>query len=261
MAEFDKTGFQRDEYDINGVRTVVYSAGQGRPVVYFHGGGTFHGIDFARAWTDRCRVILPFHPGWGESADAPHLDCMNDYLLHYRDLFERLGLDRFDLVGSSIGGRMAAEFAIAHGHLLRKLVLLAPAGLAMAEFPMADLASIPPHEVFSYLVNDLSALEPYLPKNDEEAAEFAAARAREAQSVARIAARDHVTPKLGMWLHRATVPTLLIWGKADRLLPYQWAQKWLDLLPNARLELLDDVGHLILDESEQARQVIAGFLV
>ena len=64
-------GFDRKEYTVNGVRTVVYSAGQGRPLVYWHGAGTFSGIDFALEWTRHFRVILPFHPGYGESADAP----------------------------------------------------------------------------------------------------------------------------------------------------------------------------------------------
>ena len=63
-------GFERRELDINGIRTVVYSAGSGRPVVYWHGGGTFHGINFACDWAPHFRVILPHHPGFGESGAA-----------------------------------------------------------------------------------------------------------------------------------------------------------------------------------------------
>lgn len=253
-------GFDRDEYTVNGVRTVVYSAGKGNPVVYLHGAGTFTGIDFARDWTRRFRVILPYHPGFGESADDPRMDSMHDYVLHYLDLFELLGLSRFDLVGLSLGGWMAAEIAVAHGHLLRKLVLAAPAGLRVPEVTLPNFASIPRDEMFSYLVKDLAVLGPYLPKNGQEAAEFAALMAREMQTAARIAANGPFNPRLERWLHRVKMPTLLVWPTEDRILPPEMSRKWMSLLPNARLELIEDCGHLVLDESAGARELVAEFL-
>ncbi|MGH8227871.1 MAG: alpha/beta fold hydrolase, partial [Steroidobacteraceae bacterium] len=128
-GETPPKGFVRHEYSVNGVKTVVHIGGHGRPVVYWHGAGAWHGIDFARPWTERFKVIAPYHPGWGDSGDDPRMDSMSDYLLHYLDLFDQLNLGQFDLVGFSLGGWMAAEFAIAHSHRVRKLVLVAPAGL------------------------------------------------------------------------------------------------------------------------------------
>lgn len=253
-------GFDRDEYNINGVKTVVYSAGRGQPVVYFHGGGTFHGIDFAHDWTDRFRVICPFHPGFGESGDATSIHSFNDYLLHYLDLFDRLGLKEFDLVGISLGGWLAAEFAVAHGQRLRKLVLLAPAGLNDPEHPPLDFSAVPPEEVLNYLVNDFEVLKPHLPENDQEAEAFAADRMREGQMFGRVAPQGPQNPGLEHWLHRVTIPTLLIWGTEDKVLPAGKADKWMRLLPDARLELLDGIGHLILDESAAARKMIGDFV-
>lgn len=253
-------GFDRSEYTINGVKTVVYSAGQGRPVVYWHGAGTFHGIDFARAWTRRFKVILPYHPGYGESGDAPAGYAINDYLLHYLELFEQLNLGQFDLIGMSLGGWLAAEFAVAYGNRLRRLVLVAPAGLNVPEHPVANLAAIPPGEIFSWLVNDLRVLQPYLPKPGEDATHFNAQMAREGQSTARLAPTGPFNPKLDYWLHRVKMPTLLVWPKQDRLLPVGQSRKWMQRLPNARLEIIENAGHLVLDESERAREVVADFL-
>ncbi|MGH8246216.1 MAG: alpha/beta fold hydrolase [Gammaproteobacteria bacterium] len=252
-------GFERNEYRVNGVRTVVYSAGDGSPVVYLHGAGTFSGIDFARAWTGRFRVILPYHPGFGESADEPRMDSMNEYLLHYLELFQQLGLSRFHLVGLSMGGWMAAEFAVAHGHLLRKLVLAAPAGLLSSEYPLPNLPSITGDQIFSYLVKDLAVLQPCLPKNGREAAELAALMGRESQTAGRISGRGPFNPNLERWLHRITMPTLLIWPREDRLLPVGLSGRWMSLLPNARLELIEDCGHLVFDESAHARNLVAEF--
>lgn len=254
-------GFDRNEYNINGVRTVVYSAGVGRPVVYWHGAGTFSGIDFARDWTKRFKVILPFHPGYGESGDAPGIGTINDMLLHYLDLFHKLKLTQFDLIGFSLGGWMAAEFAVAHGHMLRKLVLVAPAGLSVPEYPFPDLSRIQPGEIFSYLVHDLKVLRPYLPEGGVDAAELAAKMMREGQSTAKVAAAGPVNPRLEYWLHRVTMPTLLVWPKLDRLIPVGLTEKWMKFLPNARLELIDNAGHLVLDESKKARKLVEEFLL
>jgi pimeloyl-ACP methyl ester carboxylesterase len=129
-------GFIRQQYDINNVRTVVYAGGKGKPVVYLHGGGSWHGFDFAQRWVSEHEVFAPSLPGWGASADAPpELDSMPQYQLHLLDLFDQMGLKHFDLVGISMGGWMATEFAVSHPERVRKLVLCCPAGLPSPEYP------------------------------------------------------------------------------------------------------------------------------
>lgn len=178
-APFSTAGFHRREYFIGGVRTVVYSAGSGPPLVYLHGGGTFHGFEFARDWTSRFHVILPYHPGFGESDDDVSIDSMHDYVLHYLELFDVLGLATVSLVGASLGGRLAAEFAVSHGSRLSKLVLVAPAGLASLEHPSPDFGSIAPAELPNYLVHNLEVIRPFWPDAPDPA--FVAARVREGQ--------------------------------------------------------------------------------
>ncbi len=255
-------GFTRHEHVINGVKTVVHVGGHGPPVVYWHGAGSWHGFDFAQAWLDRFQIIVPAHPGWGDSADAPQLDSVNDYLLHYLDLFDERGLVRFDLIGFSLGGWLAAEFAVAHGHRLRKLVLVAPAGLMDAENPgPPGLGTWSLEQMYSYLVGDLETLRPYLPKTPAEATLHAAQVSREMQSTGRLlAGRGPFNPNLERWLHRATMPTLLVWSKADRLAPAGRHARWMKQLPNAQLTLVDKGGHLVLDESDEARNAVAKFL-
>ncbi len=59
-------------------------------MVYFHGGGAFHGIQFARPWIRDFRVILPYHPGMGESGDGPAIVGMQQLVVHYLDFMDRL---------------------------------------------------------------------------------------------------------------------------------------------------------------------------
>ena len=255
------TGFVRQQHEINGVRAVVYSSGKGHPVVYLHGGGSWHGFDFAKRWASDHQVFAPSHPGWGASGDAPpELDSMAEYQLHYLELFDRIGLKQFDLVGISLGGWMAAEFAVAHPERVRKLVLCCPAGLASEHAGPPDLGTTL-EEMYGFLVNDLEAIRNHLPKTPEENALHAQEVSRERQSARRFfGPGGPVNPRLERWLHRATMPTLLVWSKADRLSPYRRSEKWMKLLPNATLKLVDKAGHLVLDESPAALEAVTRFL-
>ena len=82
-ATMELDGFERMVLDINGTRTVVLSIGQGPPLVFLHGTGTFTGFEVARQWAGRHQVLIPFHPGFGESGDNEMLDTIEDYVLHY----------------------------------------------------------------------------------------------------------------------------------------------------------------------------------
>src|SRR5688572_27879224 len=84
------TQFTRRTLRVNGTETVLLEAGQGPPLVYLHGAGTVTGFDFAAAWTRKFRVLIPYHPGFGASADDAAIDDIHDYVLHYAELFDQL---------------------------------------------------------------------------------------------------------------------------------------------------------------------------
>ena len=251
-------GFERREVKVNGVNTVVYCAGAGSPLVYLHGSGTFTGFGFARRWTVSHRVIIPYHPGYGESADDDRIDSIQDYVLHYLDLFDALGLETLNLVGSSLGGWIASEIAVVQPKRLDKLVLVAPGGLYIDDVPSTDLFSVHPRELASYLVSDPGVLAPFFPEGHD--LEFMVLRYRETTSTARLLWERSGNPKLGQWLHRISCETLLLWGEKDRVKPLGQSDVWLRLLPNAKVEVVKDAGHLPLDERADAADLVLKFL-
>src|SRR3569833_1687459 len=107
---YSTAGFDRSVHRIDGIESVVYAIGEGPPVVYFHGGGTFHGFEWAREFADKFRMILPPPPGFGESGDADFTG-LDDYLLLYYMLFAALKLEQFDLIVASMGLDMGARGA------------------------------------------------------------------------------------------------------------------------------------------------------
>jgi pimeloyl-ACP methyl ester carboxylesterase len=226
--------------------------------VFWHGAGTWHGFDFALPWASRFRVIIPFHPGFGDSGDAPELASAADYVLHYLEMFDQLGLEHVNLVGFSMGGRLAATFAIEHRERVRKLGLIAPAGLDVPEHPMANLSQVPPEEIPGYLVHDFSVVAPHLPKGPDP--QFAAARAREGGNFGKLMQNGLVGPWLPRWLHRVDMPTLIVWGDQDRILPAGQAAAWNKLIPHSVVRIFPDAGHLVADEKPECVEAIADFL-
>lgn len=253
--------FERLEVDVNGTPTAVLTAGavDAPPLVFFHGAGTWHGWGFAEPWIDQFRVLIPFHPGFGDSGDMDGLSGIHDYVLHYVELFDQLDLTSdVNLVGLSLGGLVAARFAIEQKHRLRRLVLCCPGGLRVPEVDANDLFRMPPEELMGRLVHRTDTLAPHLPADPHDV-DFAVARYREARTVAIMLWEqpfDRVVPR---WLRRVDIPTLVVWGEDDRLISPAHARAWADLLPDVTVATFPEAGHLVLDESPEASRVVARF--
>jgi pimeloyl-ACP methyl ester carboxylesterase len=249
--------FREERFDVNGIDTAVFTAGDGEPLVFLHGAGTAAGFDTLLPLAEQFRLILPHHPGFGASADDPSVDSIHDYALHYLDLFDQLGVEEASLVGHSLGGYLAVTLAIEQTHRVRRLVLGAPFGLRVREHPTVDFFSIPDEEVPTYLVADMSIFAG-LPSPPPP--EFFAERYRESTSFARIAWHRPYDLKLAKWLHRITAPTLIVWGDKDRLIPVEQAAVWADHISTSEVRILPGIGHLLFNESPAAVAAIADFV-
>lgn len=250
--------FVREDLIINGVKTVVHTAGKGEPLVVFHGAGTVDGFDFAEPWADKYRVFVPYHPGFGESDDDPSITDIHDYVMHYLDLFDALKIDTMSLVGLSMGGYLAAKFASEHGHRVKKLVLIAPYGLSVPEHPTADIIAIPAEQIVPMLVSSFETFKKKLPEKPD--ADFIAARFREATSFARLFWEHPTDPKFPRYLHRVQMPTLIVWGEEDKLIPVEQAQAWRKLIPNSEVMIVKGAGHIVQHDKPQTVDAIGRFL-
>jgi len=241
--------FTEERHDVNGIETVVLTAGEGEDLVFLHGAGTVTGFDSLLPLAERFRLVVPFHPGFGPSADDPAVDAITDYARHYLDLFDRMGIGEMSLVGHSMGGWLAATFAIDHSERVRRLVLAAPLGLRVPEHPTADIFVIPNEEFLEHLAADHSIFEGRVP--DPPTPEFLAGQYREMTSTARLLWERNHDLKLSRWLHRLTMPTLLLWGDSDREVPLKDGEHLHEEIPNSRLVVFRECGHLPHEEYPQ----------
>ena len=125
--------------------------------------------------------------------------------------------------------------------------------------PAPGLFEIAPQELPSYLAHDQQAALRYFPSAPDPA--FDTRLGREVTNFAKLIRSDaQGNPKLANWLHRITMPTLILWGSADRLRPTAQAESWKAGLPDAHVMLVPDTGHLVFEETPSSAGHVTDFL-
>jgi pimeloyl-ACP methyl ester carboxylesterase len=178
--------------------------------------------------------------------------------MHYLGLFETLGIDKVRLVGISLGGWMAAQFASEHNDRVKKLVLIAPAGMIDPLHPPVDILSVPGEQVVGMLVSDFELLKRKLPQNPS--IDFIADRYREATTLARLWWEHPFDPKFIRHLKRLKMPTMVLWGDEDKIVPVQQTELWKQHIPHADIRVVKGAGHLVHLEKPESVDIIGEFL-
>ena len=248
--------FSKQQLTVNGLDVSVLSAGEGDPLVYFHGESTQHGFNHLLPLAERRRLVIPIHPGFGESADDPSIDTVHDYVLHYLDLLDMLEIAYFGLIGFSLGAWLAAVFAGERNNRVRQLALVAPLGLRVPEHPSTDVFSMPTPDMAKLLTNKSElAARPEAGDVEGLVLEY-----RESMAVARVMWERNYDTKLPKWLRRNSMPSLLMWGQDDRITPAAQATAWREHMPQAQVDIVPGAGHLVLEENQEAVRRLAGFV-
>jgi pimeloyl-ACP methyl ester carboxylesterase/mannose-6-phosphate isomerase-like protein (cupin superfamily) len=229
---------------IGPVPVTVTEHGAGRPFLLLHGGAGPQSVDgFAGllASEEPARVLVPTHPGFGGTPRPDGLDSIGSLARLYTRMLDELGLTGVTVVGNSIGGWIAAEIAVLGSPRVSGVVLVDAAGLELADSPIADFFSLTMDQVadLSYYRPDAFRLDlDHMP--EQQKAMMAANRA----ALGVYAGRAMADPGLLDRLASVTVPVLVIWGEADRIIPVEHGRAYAKAIPNARFLLLPESGHL-----------------
>lgn len=118
-----------------------------QPLVFLHGAGGHTGwMAFLEELSQRFAVYAPEHPGFGQSDDPPWLDGVGDLAYFYLDFLKTLGLERVHLVGTSLGGWIAAEMAVRDTARLASLTLVGAVGITAQGETIPDIFRMPVEE-------------------------------------------------------------------------------------------------------------------
>jgi pimeloyl-ACP methyl ester carboxylesterase len=249
-----RKGGEAETIPVAGRATVLLHGGEGPPFVYLHStlGESLRWLPFYQAWAKHFTVYVPTHPGFGASGGFDAIDGIEDLAFHYVELFDALGLGEVVLGGVSLGGWIAAEFAVRWPERVGKLWLSGTPGLWLDEQPLPDLFRVmaQPEKLRALLFHDP---QHYLAKEiiqDEPDDERRLAGYQAMTALARVIWDRPYDPKLAARLHRVRCPVLLLWGAADRLVPPAYAEAYSRHLPQAEVKLLPGCGHLAMFEKE-----------
>lgn len=251
----------------------VLRAGRGRPLVYLHSAtGEGAGLPLLEELTADFDVAAPVFPAFGESEGITEIDDIEDAAFHVLDVLERLGFEQSVVVGTSLGGWLAAEVATRWPERVAALALVSPAGLYVADAPVKEIFGREPGELAEDLFADQShpvaqmmhAVSDVVTSSAEIPFELIKPVLQSLAATARLAWNPYLhNPKLSKRLYRITSPTLVVHGAEDRLIPRAHAEAYAAAIPNARLVDVEGAGHLVpLEKPQQlaalVRELAAG---
>lgn len=239
--------WSEERVELFGGQVHLLKGGQGDPLVVlprdngYPGWQPFHSI-----LAERFTVYVPSHPGYHNS-DPPAwswLANVRDLAIVHRLLLGTLGLESVTLLGLGFGGWLAAEMATMDQRPFKSLVLVGPMGIQPAEGEIFD----------QFLVNT----ETYARASYHDEANFEAVYGAEPEfeylehwesdreMTSRIGWKPYMYNRtLPGLLGGVSVPTLVVWGRQDRIVPIECGRLYADALPNARLEVLEACGHAV----------------
>ena len=252
---------------VHGHDVAYRQAGEGPLLVMIHGiaGSSGTWVPAMPLLAERYTVIAPDLLGHGESAKPRGDYSLGAYASGVRDLLGVLGHERATVVGHSLGGGVAMQFAYQFPQMAERLVLVCSGGLGKEVTPLLRALTIPGtefvlpvvlrrevHDVLGVAGRALGRLglraDPFLSEVWSAWARLTDVRAQRAfihtiravidLAGQRVSARDR------LYLAHE-VPTMIIWGDRDQVIPVSHAHIAHELIPGSRLEVIEGAGHFL----------------
>ena len=249
------------------VQTDVEISGKGPPLVWLHGPwGLNKDRPFVELLASGNTLYAPRFPGTtkGDPDSVHALVGWYDLAVYHGELFDKLGLSAPAVAGHSFGALLAAEIAAAAPKSASRLVLIDPVGLWRDDRPVMNWMVIPERERRPTLFAN--------PDGEAAKAFFALPSDADARldSLSQMVWSQACTGKF-VWpiadrgfsrrAHRVAAPTLIVWGKGDRIIAQDYAQEFAKRISGAKVELIDKAGHLPhLEQSETVAKTVRAFL-
>jgi pimeloyl-ACP methyl ester carboxylesterase len=238
--------FSEGFVEADGFRIRYMHAGQGTPLVHLHGAG---GLRMTRAHdllSKRYRVIVFEMPGFGSSAENTRTQTLGELAATMGAAVSVLGIDCFNLMATSFGGRVALLLTLQQPDRVQALILEAPAAIRPAgQRPPSGT----PEEIAQLIFAHPERLGP-LPVVDP------AVQEKQRALTGRLRGPDR-DPELETRMKGLATPTLVVFGTLDRVIPPDLGRFYKTLLPNCHLVFVYDAGHEISTDRPEAFAEVA----
>jgi pimeloyl-ACP methyl ester carboxylesterase len=217
---------------INGLKVFTRIAGKGKPFLILHGWGAGQS-----SW-NKVQDILAEHfqvialdlPGFGKSQNTPKGWYLQDYINFLLDFLNYLKVEQFYLLGHSFGGRIAIKLSVQFSKKIEKMILVDAAGIKGRRDFIINSAQKIRH--FSFLPG-YNFLRKIFYKFIFRNTEYLAEQGSKKETHQKVVAED-----LAPFLEKITIPTLIVWGKKDKITPLKGARLMKEKIKNSSFELL-----------------------
>jgi pimeloyl-ACP methyl ester carboxylesterase len=279
-TDLSGSGYRMTDVDGTNIRTYIDGVPPdgprpGRTVVYLHSAsGEVCPLPFFERLVEAgYHVVAPELPGCGGSAEpTPPWRSLEDAVFHVRRTVDLLTRGPAIVIGSSLGGWLAAELAVWCPALVERLVLINAVGLRVEGAPIFNIFGVPgdpghQSEVMQranpHSADTLSMLLPAMVDTElDPATMFMMHFVRGATAAARIGWNPYLhDPRLPLRLGQITAPTLVVWGADDGIVPLAHGEAYTAGIPGARLDVMSGTGHLpVLEQPASTADRVIAFL-
>jgi pimeloyl-ACP methyl ester carboxylesterase len=242
------TTSKEETINIAGAKLVVVRGGAGKPLFVCHDEMGYTGwMKWNEALAESRELIIPLQPGFGKSPRQDWMWRHRDLANYYLNVIREMGLDKPDVVGFSAGGYIAAEMAAACPELLGSLTLVGPMGIKPDVGEIGEMFACTVNSYLRMSVHDKEAEEyGQIYGGEMSAGQFELFEDARAES-ARIGWEPYMfNPSLPQLLRSAVntqLPTLLIRGEHDAIIPPNCIEKYKEALPQAEVVSISNAGH------------------
>jgi pimeloyl-ACP methyl ester carboxylesterase len=221
-------------------------------------------LDYHQQLAQDYNLILPSHSGFGATQRREWIVSMRDLAGWYLELMDDLGLGQVNAIGFSMGGWLAAEIASMCPHAFKKLALVGPMGIRPPTGEIYDMFLVVAKQVIADgFLNPDSVPEFATLCPDEPTPEQIDIWEDARVEASRLGWRPYMhNPSLPNLLHRVkSLPTLLIWGQQDGIVPVSAGQVYQESIKDSRLAVVENCGHRVeVEKSGEFVRLVKEFL-
>lgn len=273
-SERDRAGLAYKSVEVDSMNIVYLesnSNASAETMVLIHGFGANkdNWVRMAAQFEDEYHVVIIDLPGHGDSSkDLQRHYSYNDQVDYLHDILSKLNIKRFHLAGNSMGGAISTLYTAAYPEQVATLTLFDPAGVFQFESELAQYLAknenpliVKNSQDFTRLMDFALEEKPFIPW---PVTDILAEKAMANQQINAKVWEDIRTLDPQMFLGvlpKITTPTLIIWGIEDKVINYKNADIFKQNIPNAKLELLEHIGHApMIEVPETSANLMRAFI-
>jgi pimeloyl-ACP methyl ester carboxylesterase len=249
--------------NVGNAEVELFTGGSGPAVLFLHGAGGNSGWQpYHEELSRNYKIYVPSQPGFNGTSRPNWVYTINDVCHFNLELAQKLGLDQYILMGSSMGGWVAAEMAAMCHHNLKALILVDAAGIKPEKGEIAEIFMVSAQTRLKQRFHDPSQVSNYEQYTRQLTPEEQIVEHSNQEMASRLCWRPYLhNLSLPYYLRKVPTPALIVWGRQDAIIPVECGELYQKALPNATLQVIDHCGHSpAIEKPQEFLRVVTEFL-